>query len=312
MADLEKRALGRTGIDITVLGYGAMELRGAPRGRDLSEDDAGSILNAVLDLSVNFIDTSIDYGVSEERIGRHIARRRGEYFLASKCGCLVGWEPDPGRDRGGPHVYTKENIVAGIEQSLRRLNTDYIDLLQVHMTPSRQALEENDVVGTMTELRDQGKIRFLGMSGAIPNLADHIAMGAFDAFQIPYSASQREHESLISAASAAGAGVIIRGGAARGAPSGDQRAAQRNPELLDVWERAGMDELLDEGQSRMEFVIRFTETHPDMDTNIVGTINPAHLEANLAAAAKGPLPADVYDEAKRRLADAGTAPQALA
>lgn len=309
MADLEKRTLGRTGMDVTVLGYGAMELRGAPRGREISEEDAGRMLNAVLDQGVNFIDTSIDYGVSEERIGRHISNRRSEYFLASKCGCLVGWEPDPGRDRGGPHVYTRENIVAGVEQSLRRLNTDYIDLLQVHMTPSRETLEEHDVVGTMTDLRDQGKIRFLGMSGTVPNLADHIAMGAFDAFQIPYSASQREHEALIAQASAAGAGIIIRGGAARGAPSGEERTAQRNPELLDVWERAKMDELLDEGQTRMEFVIRFTETHPDMDTNIVGTINPAHLEANLTAAAKGNLPPDVYDEAKRRLADAGTAPQ---
>ncbi len=309
MADLEKRILGRTGMDVTVLGYGAMELRGAPRGRDIQEAEAGSILNAVLDLGINFIDTSIDYGVSEERIGRHIAHRRAEYFLASKCGCLVGWEPEPGRDRGGPHVYTKENIVAGIEQTLRRLNTDYLDLLQVHMTPSREALEENDVIGTMTELRDQGKIRFLGMSGTIPNLADHIEMGAFDAFQIPYSASQREHEELIAQASGADAGIVIRGGAARGAPSGEQRTAQRNPELLDVWERAGMDALLDEGQTRMEFVIRFTETHPDVDTNIVGTINPQHLEANLAAAAKGPLPLDVYAEAKRRLSDAGTAPQ---
>ncbi len=309
MTDLEKRTLGRTEMDVTVLGYGAMELRGGPRGREISEEDAGKILNAVLDLGINFIDTSIDYGSSEELIGCHISRRRNEYFLASKCGCAVNWQPEPGQDRGGPHIYTKENIVAGIEQSLRRLNTDHLDLLQVHANPSKQVLEENDVIGTMIELRDQGKIRFLGMSGTIPNLADHIEMGAFDAFQIPYSASQREHEDLIAKASEAGSGVIIRGGAARGAPSGEQRNAQRNPELLDVWEKAKLDDLLDEGQSRMEFVIRFTETHPDMDTNIVGTITPQHLEANLAAAAKGPLPPDVYDEAKRRLEAAGAAPK---
>ena len=309
MADLEKRTLGRTGMDVTVLGYGAMELRGAPRGREISEEDAGKMLNAVLDLGINFIDTSIDYGASEELIGRHISRRRNEYFLASKCGCAVNWQPEPGQDRGGPHIYTKENILSGIEQSLRRLNTDHLDLLQVHANPSKQVLEEHDVIGTMTELRDQGKIRFLGMSGTIPNLADHIEMGVFDAFQIPYSASQREHEDLIARASAAGSGVIIRGGAARGAPSGEQRNAQRNPELLDVWEKAKLDELLDEGQSRMEFVIRFTETHPDMDTNIVGTINPQHLETNLGAAAKGSLPPDVYNEAKRRLEAAGAAPR---
>ena len=310
MANLEKRTLGRTGMDVTVLGYGAMELRGHPRGREITEDDAGKILNAVLDLGINFIDTSIDYGVSEERIGRHIAHRRGEYFLASKCGCLVGWEPEPGQDRGGPHVYTKENIAAGVEQSLRRLRADHLDLLQVHMTPSRQTLEENGVVETMRELQAQGKIRFLGMSGTIPNLAGHIEMDAFDAFQIPYSAAQREHESLVAAAADAGAGTIIRGGAARGAPGGAERAARRNPELLDVWEKAELDGLLEDGQSRMEFVIRFTQTHPGMHTNIAGTINPDHLRANVEAAAKGPLPPDVYAEAKRRLNAAGASPAA--
>lgn len=310
MADLEKRTLGRAGMDVTVLGYGAMELRGYPRGREISEDDAGKILNAVLDMGINFIDTSVDYGASEERIGRHISRRRGEYFLASKCGCLVGWEPEPGQDRGGPHVYTKENIAAGVEQSLRRLNTDHLDLLQVHMTPSRQTLEENGVVETMRELQAQGKIRFLGMSGTIPNLADHIEMDAFDAFQIPYSAAQREHENLVGAAADAGAGTIIRGGAARGAPGGADRAARRNPELLDTWEKADLDSLLEEGQSRMEFVIRFTQTHPGMHTNIAGTINPEHLRANVEAAAKGPLPPDVYAEAKRRLDSAGASPAA--
>lgn len=310
MPDLEKRTLGRTGMDVTVLGYGAMELRGQPRGREISEEDAGKALNAVLDAGINFVDTSIDYGASEERIGRHIAHRRGEYFLASKCGCLVGWEPEPGQDRGGPHVYAKENIRAGVEQSLRRMKTDHLDLLQVHMTPSRRTLEEHGVVETMRELQAEGKIRFLGMSGTIPNLADHIAMGAFDAFQIPYSAAQREHENLVSEAADAGAGTIIRGGAARGAPDGAERAAQRNPELLSAWEQADLDGLLEEGQSRMEFVIRFTQTHPGMHTNIAGTINLDHLRANAEAAAKGPLPQDVYEEAKRRLDAAGASPAA--
>ena len=90
MPDLPKRTLGRTGMNVTTLGYGAMELRGAPRGRDVSDEQAERILNAVLDAGVNFIDTSIDYGVAEERIGRYISRRRSEYFLASKCGCLAG------------------------------------------------------------------------------------------------------------------------------------------------------------------------------------------------------------------------------
>jgi aryl-alcohol dehydrogenase-like predicted oxidoreductase len=286
-----------------------MELRGGPRGRDISEQDAGKILNAVLDSGITFVDTSIDYGIAEERIGRHISNRRDEYFLASKCGCLVGWQPSPENPRGGPHVYTKENIVAGVEQSLKRLNTDHLDLLQVHMTPTRAVLEENGAVEAMKELQAQGKIRFLGMSGTIPNITDHMAMGVFDVFQIPYSAIQREHEDVITEAAAAGAGIIIRGGAGRGAASGDERGQEKNPDLRSTWEKAEMADLLD-GQSPQEFVMRYTMTHPSMTTNIVGTINPDHLNENLAAVAKGELPKDVYDEAKRRLTAAGTAPKA--
>ena len=308
MANLPTSILGRTGVDITTLGFGAMELRGHPRGREISEEDTGKLLNAVLDSGITFVDTSIDYGISEERIGRHISNRRNDYFLASKCGCLVGWEPTKAEERGGPHVYTKENIVAGVEQSLRRLNTDHIDLLQVHMTPSKQVLDENDTIATMQELQQQGKIRFLGMSGTLPHIRDHIAMGVFDAYQIPYSCLQREHEDVITQAAEAGAGIIIRGGAARGAPSTDERNRTRGAEAYSVWEAAKMDELLD-GMSAMEFVMRYTATHPKVHTNIVGTLNPDHLRDNLAAISKGPLPADLYAEANKRLAAAGTKPE---
>ena len=199
--------------------------------------------------------------------------------------------------------------MAGVEQSLRRLNTDHLDLLQVHMTPTMQVLEENDTIQTMKDLQKDGKIRFLGMSGTLPNITDHITMGVFDTFQIPYSCSQRDHEDAITKAAAAGAGIIIRGGAARGAPSSDnQRAHTRNPELKSVFEQAGLDDLLN-GDSPMEFVMRFTATHPSMTTNIVGTMNSEHLQANIAAMTKGPLSSDVYQEAKRRLAIVGSAPQ---
>src|SRR3954449_5135569 len=112
MAELPKRTLGRTGMDVTTLGYGAMELRGAPRGREVSDERASRILNAVLDSGINFIDTSIDYGVAEERIGKFISHRRDEFFLASKCGCLSGDlannPPPPSATGRQPHVYTTE------------------------------------------------------------------------------------------------------------------------------------------------------------------------------------------------------------
>jgi len=139
------------------------------------------------------------------------------------------------------------------------------------------------------------------MSGTFPNLKDHIAMGIFDVFQIPYSAVEREHEAAITAASQAGAGIVIRGGAAKGKQAGMQWAR---------WAQAGLDDQL-QAMTPVEFVLRFTFSHPDMDTTIVGTVNPAHLHANLAALRDGPLPPGLYAEAKRRLAAAGLAPQAM-
>ena len=287
-----------------MLGYGAMELRGAPRARDISEAQAEAILNAVLDAGINYIDTSIDYGLSEERIGRYIGHRRDEYYLASKCGCLVGAPPAPRGERN-PHVFTRENVVAGVEQSLVRMKTDHLDVVQFHSSPSQQTLSENGAVEALLDLRSAGKVRFIGMSGTFPHLQDHIAMGVFDVFQIPYSAVEREHEAAITAASTAGAGIVIRGGAAKGAPSPEKRTGLQ----WNRWQQAGLDEVLQD-MSPVEFVLRFTFSHPDMDTTIVGTVNPAYLEANLAALRKGPLPPDLYAEAKRRLAAAGLAPQA--
>ncbi len=175
------------------------------------------------------------------------------------------------------------------------------------MSPSKALLEENRTVETLRNLQAEGKVRFIGMSGILPNLPDHIAMGVFDVFQIPYSAVQRDHEDLVTAAADASAGTFIRGGAARGAASADKDwrtgplsqepgAGHRN------WETSGIASLLSEaGLSNMEFVLRFTLSHPGLSTTIVGTSSPVHLAGNLAVAERGPLPADVYEEARKRL-----------
>jgi aryl-alcohol dehydrogenase-like predicted oxidoreductase len=304
MQDLPMRTLGRTGLQVTQLCYGAMELRDAPRGPAIDEAQAEAVLQAVLDGGINYMDTSIDYGLSEERIGRYLGRRRSEYILASKCGCVVG--PHAAVSAGGrqPHVFTRGNVIAGVEQSLQRLQTDYLDVVQFHISPSRSELEEHGALEALLDLRRQGKVRFVGMSGTLPNLPEQIEMGVFDVFQIPYSALQSEHDALISQAAAAGAGTVIRGGAARGALAPDKHGVtpigMREGQARTAWDAAGLDDLLD-GAPVTEFILRLTLSHPNLDTTIVGTANVDHLQANLSAARKGPLPADVLAEAKRRL-----------
>ena len=301
---MQTRPLGRTGADVTILGYGAMELRGRPHGPAIADEDAGRLLNLVLDSGITLIDTSIDYGRSEELIGRYLGHRRDEYFLASKCGCLL--ETPPGARPPFAHDYSARNVRAGVEQSLRRLGTDRLDLVQVHMSPSQAQLEKDQTVETLRALREEGKVRFLGMSGILPNLPDHIAMNVFDVFQIPYSVVQREHEELITAAADGGAGTLIRGGAARGGPAADKDWRQGPLGLPEGegqrrWAESSIDDLLGD-MSRMEFVLRFTLSHPGLSTTIVGTSSPDHLRGNLAIAEQGPLPADLYEKAKERLA----------
>lgn len=306
MSELPRSTLGRTGLEVTRLGYGAMELRSVDHFPRLSAREASAILNGVLDNGINYIDTSPDYGYSEELIGRHIAHRRSEFYLASKCGCPIEPPDVPFEDRK-PHSFTRENIRAGVEQSLTRLETDYLDVVQFHLSPSRTVLEENDSIAELEKLRAEGKVRFIGMSGTAPELEEHIEMGVFDVLQIPYSVVEREHEDLIHKAAQGGAGVVIRGGVARGVIIKDESIIDDYPEFLRaafrarrrLWQETEIDDLL-EGMTPMEFMLRFTISNPDMATTIVGTATPKHLQDNVEAAARGPLPKDLYEEARER------------
>ena len=282
---LETNEFGNTGLKVTRLGYGAMELTECP------EDLANDLLNLVLDSGINFIDTSIDYGDSEKLIGKFISHRRSEFFLASKCGSPIGAE--------GDHIFTKENITNGINQSLKLLKTDYLDLVQLH-NPINNDIEENDVIQTLLDIKKDGKVRFIGTSSFLPFLPDHVAMGVFDTFQIPYSALNREHENLITSASKSGAGTIIRGGVSKG-------EFGRNREW-ENYSKSNLDDLLDEGESRTAFLLRFVLSHPHLNTTIVGTKNLEHFKENINTANKGKLSEDIYEEAKKRLSAIGAVP----
>lgn len=306
MSGLPRATLGRTGLEVTKLGYGAMELRSVDHFPKLSPEQASGILNAVLDNGINYIDTSPDYGFSEQLIGEHISHRRDEFYLASKCGCPIE-APDTDNRKHREHSFTRDNVRAGVEQSLRRMKTDYLDVVQFHVSPSRATLEENNSVAELIKMKDEGKLRFIGISGTIPNLKDHIEMGVFDVFQIPYSVVEREHEDLIRKAAQTGAEIVIRGGVARAIIIKDKSVIDQYPPFLQagfrarrkLWRETKIDDLLD-GMTPMEFMLRFTISNPDMTTTIVGTANPAHVKDNVKVAENGPLPSDLYREACAR------------
>ncbi len=300
---LERRTLGRTGLSVTALGYGAMEVRGSRiwGGRAVTEHQADTILNAVLDSGINFIDTANDYGRSEEFIGKFISARRSEYYLATKCGCTVVHRDEHTDDT--PHVWTRENLFRGLHESLERMKTDYVDIMQLH-NPSVEQVEQGDLISVLQEMKQQGKVRWIGCSSTLPHIETYISWGLFDVYQIPYSALERVHENTITKAALSGAGIIDRGGVARGEPG----VGLGNTDRWKTYEAAKMDELREEGESRTTFLLRFLLSHPNIHTTIVGTLIPEHLADNVKVAEQGTLSAEVYAEAKRRLDAAGEKP----
>lgn len=293
-----KRTLGRTGLEVTQLGYGSMGLRGPKTWgvRVVSEDAAEAFLNSVLDAGINFIDTSPDYGISEERIGRYISGRRSEFYLATKCGCVYTQHDD---HLEIDHVWDHDVVARNLETSLKRLQTDSIDILQFHGGDA-ESLQRAGLIETLMDFRDQGMIRFIGSSSSLPSLPGMIELGVFDTFQIPYSCLAPKHHDLITKAAKAGAGIIIRGGVAQGGPDAEiQREA-----LNDVWAKAGLDEVLPEGMSRAELILRYTLSHPHCHTTIVGTCNAEHFAENLASAEAGRLSADLCREISSRVSTA--------
>ena len=290
-----KKRLGRTELEVTQLGYGTMGLRG-PRTwgvRVVEEADAESFLNRVLDAGVNFIDTSPDYGISEERIGRYISSRRDEYYLATKCGCVYSQKED---HLELTHIWEPDVVRGNIETSLQRMNTEYLDLLQFHGGDA-ETLQRAGLIDLLVEYREQGIIRHIGSSSSLPHLPGMIELGVFDTFQIPYSCLDSKHDQWISKASEAGAGIIIRGGIGKGGPD----AAIQREELNEVWNRAQLGELLSEGETPAQLILRYTLSHPHCHTTIVGTCNVDHFNENVAAAEAGPLGADLYQEIRRRV-----------
>lgn len=296
---MEKRTLGNTGISVTTLGYGAMELRQA----GVDNQQAARLLNTVLDSGINYIDTSPDYGPSETYIGQAIAHRRDEFYLATKCGCNVdqhGKSFDPG------HVWSRKQLLANIENSLRRLNTDYIDVWQLHGTYPNDLTggKHDEVIQTMQALKQQGKVRVIGLSFrngrqgeelfpagfGYRDIKEFMAWDVFEVMQTVYGGLTRLNEMAISQAAQKGIGMIIRGVVKNYLANNDALFAQ-----------AKLHELCDAGESQNDFLIRFALNHSGLSTMIIGSKNAAHITANVRAVQKGKLPDDVHEEAKQRL-----------
>src|SRR2546421_9770584 len=170
MNTAEKHIFGQTDMQVSTLGFGGQELG------NMSDKGASLLVNKTLDAGINVIDTAECYGRSEELIGQAASTRREQYYIFTKCGHTNAGETD--LPDWHPHLLERS-----IERSLRRLQTDYIDLIQLHSC-SLQILQQGTVIEVLQRARQAGKVRYIGYSGDREAARYAVTSGAFDALQI--------------------------------------------------------------------------------------------------------------------------------
>jgi aryl-alcohol dehydrogenase-like predicted oxidoreductase len=287
---LEKRPFGKTGMHVSVLGFGSYKMSGKTGGTTVGE--VSRLLGPALDAGMNVIDTAECYGQGEELIGQAVEHRRSDYYLFTKCGHTSGL---------GLPDWSPQLLERSIERSLQRLRTDHLDLVQLHSC-SRDTLRQGEVIEVLQRARAAGKTRYIGYSGDRRAALYAVSCGAFDTLQISVSIADQESIDLtIPKASAQGMGVIAKRSVANGVWISQQEPA--DPVDRIYWERLkalNYDFLKGDPESIASTALRFTMSVPGVDIVLVGTTNPEHLQHNLAQLEAGPLPQSQYDAIRSR------------
>jgi aryl-alcohol dehydrogenase-like predicted oxidoreductase len=280
------RRLGDTGLSVSVLGFG-----GASIGFTTTPDPQAFVrlLRRAQELGINFFDTAPDYRDSEQLLGQAFQGRRADVILATKVG-RVQRRTMAGK-WAASEVWTYAGVLRTIDESLRRLRTDYLDVVQLH-SPPLWVLEADWVLDGLERARAQGKVRHIRISGDGPEARRAINLGRFDTLQISYNVlHQGPGDELLDLAAARGLGLIIKQPVANGMADRTERPPR--PEWAQQWEVAQrMDlSLLGELGQRTEGALRWLVADPRIATAIVGTTRRAHLERNVAAARQPMAPA---------------------
>ena len=298
MKALEKRFIPKMNEHVTFVGFGALEI-----GRDWGlgteetllrpeDGEAEEVLQTVLDVGINLIDTASAYHRSEERIGRFLHDRRQEYLLASKCG-------EHSREPNTYYDYSYAGIAGSIDRSLSLLRTDVIDIMQIHFGPEpEEVLARGETVGAMKDARQAGKVRFLGASidGAMASRC--IESGEFDVMQMSYNLLHQENGANIERAANLGMGVFIRTGLGNGL------LTSRVMPMLGTVEDGPtirlLLELVDNDPSALSsLALRFLYANPHISSVLLGTKKAEHVKDNLQLL-------------ERPFGDEGVLPQAIA
>lgn len=286
---MEKRKFGKTDMEFSVLGFGGAEI-----GYDSAQTQGNvdELLNSALDAGLNVIDTAAAYLTSEKMIGEAVSHRREEFYLLTKCGAL---------DNFTRFDWSKKGVLETIEQSLRALKTDYIDIAQLHSCDS-EILRQGDCIEGLQRAREKGYTRFIGYSGDREEAKTAIEMNVFDSFQTSVNiADQTPIDENIPLAAEKGLGIIAKRPVAN--------AVWRTPEKPEnsyhhgYWDRIQklrFDFLKAPFEESIATALRFTLSIPGVDTMIVGTTKPKRWQENAGYIKDGNLPDEEYEAIRNR------------
>jgi len=296
------RRLGATGLEVSEVGFGAWGIGGVEGGAvgygPTDDRESTAALRRAFDLGVTFYDTADIYGNghSEELIGAALHDVRSRIVIATKVGLLGPY---------GPQDFSPVHLRASLEASLRRLQTDYVDLYQLHNPPMALLAREPDILGTLEAMRREGKVRAIGVSVKSPDdgLPAVRACGV-QAAQVNFSMiDQRSRANgLLALAEEVGAGLVARTPLCYGFLSGkystgtafepgDHRAAW-SAEQLSVW--AGAPRVFGEAIARTsgtpaQVALRFCLSYGAVAAAIPGMLTTLQVDENTAASRLGPL-----------------------
>ncbi|WP_298863965.1 aldo/keto reductase [uncultured Gimesia sp.] len=254
---MQYRPLGNTGFSISALGFGAFKIGRNQQIKysqpyDLPDDNTTErLLNSILDLGINHIDTAPAYGISEERVGQFLTHRRSEFLLSTK----IGETFENGRST---YDFSRPSLETSLERSLRRLKTDVLDVVLIHSNQDEEKiLTQTDTIAVLQEAKQAGKIRWIGLSAKTLAGAEG-ALDWADVLMLEYHLEDRSHETLIQQAAQQGIGVIVKKGLASGhLPPGE--------------------------------AISFVLSHSGVSNLVVGGLNLDHIQTNWQTAASVPI-----------------------
>jgi aryl-alcohol dehydrogenase-like predicted oxidoreductase len=285
---MEKRKFGKTDMEFSVLGFGGAEIGWSGE----TAETVAELLNSALDAGLNVIDTAAAYKTSEQLIGNAIGKRRNDFYLLTKCGALDAFTRED---------WSKKGILETIENSLRNLKTDHLDIAQLHSCSS-EILNRGEAIEALQRAQEKGYTRFIGYSGDNEDAKTAIELDIFDSLQTSVSiADQSAIDSNIKLATAKGLGIIAKRPIANAVWRHDAKPTDSYHH--EYWDRIQklryefLDKSLEEATAT---ALRFTLSINGIDTMIVGTTKPGRWSENAKYIAEGNLSGEEFEEIRER------------